>query len=123
MLIGGAAVLVLAGVVFGASLSKCGVGLGLGEGTPHEGRASDPPPPTRTDEREDETGLGRVVVVAGSRCRIGNDLTPRECADVCIDLSQAKAVSIDATEGAHETVEALASCLRASGVAVTLLSR
>ncbi len=106
-----------AAAVAGAYLSDCVPGFGLGDGGGPPTATSTPDKHEAPQEESAEDG-SIAVAVKGERCTLGED-SPDDCESVCASLEaralQSKSIAIDATLGAHGSVEALKQCLRAAG--------
>ena len=119
--------LLIAAGLIGAYLSDCIPGFGGGGAGDADPAAAaeeaeeveDPktPPPAKAEADDDEDAEAQAatlqITVDGEKCRTAEGDV--ECTALCERTTKATRVEIDATLGAHGTVESLQKCLQTAG--------
>jgi hypothetical protein len=110
-------VLLAVGVLVAMYLRGCIPGLG-GGGAPTSDVSDDPPaapkePVAEAKSEADAPDPIVHIVVEGERCRTGDDVVP--CTSLCEREDGVTQADVDATLGAHRTVEELKTCLKDAG--------
>lgn len=115
--VGFIAVLAAAIAVAAGYVNNCFSGIGLGPG---QGPGTAAEVKQDAEKRPEPATSGRIVV-QGEHCRLDGDATTQACDDLCNKI-KATAIDIEATVGAHGTVERLRACLQGRGIKVQIRS-